>query len=99
LESGNELAFNEPFNLKQAITDASQLYMNEAARRKLQFNLELTNCPERVVGDSKKIQTVVANLTGNACTSLWSCGDIKHSPEYNSEIHGRGFRHGRGSGV
>jgi signal transduction histidine kinase len=66
LETGNELAFNEPFNLKQAITDAAQLYINEASRRKLQFNLELSQCPDRVVGDSKKIQTVVANLTGNA---------------------------------
>lgn len=67
LESGNELAFNEPFNLKQAISDAAALYMNEASRRKLEFNLDLSQCPERVVGDSKKIQTVVANLTGNAC--------------------------------
>jgi signal transduction histidine kinase len=52
--------------LKAAITDAVQLYKSEAGRRDLAFNLNLAECPERVVGDCKKIQTVVANLTGNA---------------------------------
>ena len=66
LESGNETSFNEPFDLHQAIEDAIQLYRNEASRRGLQFNLDLQNCPRQVVGDSKKIRTVVANLTANA---------------------------------
>ncbi|KAH9891989.1 hypothetical protein C8Q73DRAFT_792309 [Cubamyces lactineus] len=66
LESGNETSFNEPFDLHQAIENATQLYRNEARRRGLQFVLSLTGCPKQVVGDSRKIRTVVANLTANA---------------------------------
>ncbi|TBU22864.1 hypothetical protein BD311DRAFT_675110 [Dichomitus squalens] len=66
LESGNETSFNEPFDLHLAIEGATQLYRNEASRRGLRFNLDLQNCPRQVIGDSKKIRTVVANLTANA---------------------------------
>lgn len=66
LESGNETSFNEPFNLQQAIEDATQLYRNESARRGLGFEIDMSNCPKYVVGDAKKIRTLVANLTANA---------------------------------
>ncbi|KAI0775514.1 hypothetical protein BD413DRAFT_470488 [Trametes elegans] len=66
LESGHETSFNEPFDLHQAIEDATQLYRNEARRRGLQFVLNVKGCPKQVVGDSRKIRTVVANLTANA---------------------------------
>ncbi|KAJ8496948.1 hypothetical protein ONZ51_g802 [Trametes cubensis] len=66
LESGNETSFNEPFDLHQAIKDATQLYRSEAQRRGLQFVLSLKDCPRQVVGDARKIRTVVANLTANA---------------------------------
>ncbi|KAL7279741.1 hypothetical protein ACG7TL_006148 [Trametes sanguinea] len=66
LETGNETSFNEPFDLHQAIEDATQLYRNEARRRGLQFILDLQKCPRQVVGDSRKIRTVVSNLTANA---------------------------------
>lgn len=66
LESGNETSFNEPFDLCQAIEDATQLYRNEASRRGLAFELDLKNSPRQVVGDSRKVRTVVANLTANA---------------------------------
>ena len=72
MESGNELSFNEPFDLRLAIEEAAQLYRHEAARRNIAFNLDLASCPTVVAGDSKKIQTVVANLTGNACSCLAS---------------------------
>ncbi|KAH9924618.1 uncharacterized protein BXZ73DRAFT_79180 [Epithele typhae] len=66
LESGNETSFNEPFNLHQAIEEAVNIYRNEANRRSLQFQLDLGHCPKQVVGDCRKIRTVVANLTANA---------------------------------
>ncbi|EJC98092.1 uncharacterized protein FOMMEDRAFT_97970 [Fomitiporia mediterranea MF3/22] len=66
LESGNETYFNEPFNLHETIADAVQLYRNEATRRNVQFDLDISSCPKVVVGDAKKIRTVVANLTANA---------------------------------
>ena len=39
---------------------------NEAVRRSIQFDLDLSGSPKMVVGDAKKIRTVVANLTANA---------------------------------
>ncbi|KAI0685013.1 hypothetical protein BC835DRAFT_1291358 [Cytidiella melzeri] len=66
LESGNETSFFEPFDLHKAVHDATLTYRNEAHRRSLGFNLDFTGCPRSVVGDSRKIRTVVANLTANA---------------------------------
>ncbi|KAF5362908.1 hypothetical protein D9758_007118 [Tetrapyrgos nigripes] len=66
LESGNETSFNEPFDLCDAIRDAASLYQNEASRRNILFDLDVSESPKIVVGDSKKIRTVVQNLTANA---------------------------------
>jgi signal transduction histidine kinase len=70
LESGNETSFNEPFDLQDAIEDATHLYRKEAQRRNITFKMELQQSPKIVVGDSKKIRTVVQNLTANSCMSL-----------------------------
>lgn len=65
LESGQDTSFNEPFDLHRAIEDATHIYRNEARRRNLSFVSEVSG-PRVVVGDSRKIRTVVANLTANA---------------------------------
>lgn len=66
LESGNETSLNEAFDLQAAIEDAIRIYQNEAGRRKLEFKMDVSNSPRMVIGDNKKIKTVVANLTANA---------------------------------
>ncbi|KAF7365436.1 ATP-binding cassette transporter [Mycena venus] len=66
LESGNETSFNEPFDLQDAIEDATHLYRKEAQRRNISFKMELEQSPKTVVGDAKKIRTVVQNLTANS---------------------------------
>ncbi|KAF7314265.1 ATP-binding cassette transporter [Mycena kentingensis (nom. inval.)] len=66
LESGNETSFSEPFDLCFAIEDATHLYRKEAQRRNIAFKLDLDQSPKTVVGDVKKIRTVVQNLTANA---------------------------------
>ncbi|KAJ7695709.1 phytochrome-like protein [Mycena rosella] len=66
LESGGETSFNEPFDLQDAIEDATHLYRKEAQRRNITFKMELEQSPKTVVGDAKKIRTVVQNLTANA---------------------------------
>ena len=68
LESGHETSFNEPFNLHDVVFEATLVYRTEAARRGLQFDIDISNCPRTVVGDARKIRTVLANLTANACT-------------------------------
>jgi len=66
LESGNETSFNEPFDLQDAIEDATHLYRKEAQRRNISFKMQLEQSPKTVVGDAKKIRTVVQNLTANS---------------------------------
>lgn len=56
----------ETFNLPTVIEQAAEAYMYEANRRKIDFTLDLKNSPSEVIGDSKKIRSVVQNLTGNA---------------------------------
>lgn len=69
LESGHETSFNEPFDLPSVVREATLVYRNEAARRGLYFNVDISACPQTVIGDARKIRTVVANLTANARTS------------------------------
>lgn len=54
------------FNLPAAIEEAIRVYRNEAGRRNLEFKLDISEYPKMVVGDPKKIKTVVANLTANS---------------------------------
>lgn len=68
LESGQDTSFSEPFDLHRVIEEATHIYRNEARRRNLGFAFEVSG-PRVVVGDSRKIRTVVANLTANACKS------------------------------
>ncbi|KAG8767835.1 Light-sensor Protein kinase [Ceratobasidium sp. 428] len=65
-ETGNETSFNEPFDLPGTIEDAVTLYRIESMRRQIQFVVDTSDCPQMVTGDSKKIRTVVSNLTANA---------------------------------
>lgn len=53
--------------MRAAIQEASYSYRNEAGRRNIEFKLDISRCPSIVVGDSKKIRTVVQNLAANAC--------------------------------
>lgn len=68
------MAFNEPFDLQYAIEDATHLYRKEAQRRNIKFEMDLSDSPRTVIGDVKKIRTVVQNLTANArpCFTLLS---------------------------
>jgi signal transduction histidine kinase len=56
--------------LQYAIEDATHLYRKEAERRNITFKMELEQSPKIVVGDAKKIRTVVQNLTANSRTSV-----------------------------
>ena len=67
IETGNETAFNDPFDLRMAVQDAIRLYENEAKRRDLDFRVSLDDSlPKTVIGDARKIKTVIANLIANS---------------------------------
>lgn len=67
IETGNETAFNDPFDIRQSISDAVRLYQTEVARRGLEFRVNMAeDLPQYVVGDSRKIRTVISNLVANS---------------------------------
>ncbi|OCF33164.1 hypothetical protein I316_05209 [Kwoniella heveanensis BCC8398] len=67
IETGNETAFNDPFDIRQSIHDAIRLYQTESSRRGLDFRVVMAdNLPQYVVGDSRKIKTVISNLVANS---------------------------------
>lgn len=66
LESGNETSFNQLFNLPAAVEEAIGPYRSEAQRQSIDFILDVSESPKEVIGDARKIQTVVQNLTANA---------------------------------
>lgn len=97
LESGQHTSFNEPFDLHRVIEDGTQIYRSEARRRNLKFVLEVSG-PRLVVGDSRKIRTVIANLTANAREPPTVCPPLSVSasnPPYPSEILNSGKNHSR----
>lgn len=57
---------DEPFDFVSVIDDAVQVYRAEAERRGIQFTVSTAHIPNLVVGNAKKIRTIVANLTANA---------------------------------
>lgn len=67
IETGNETAFNDPFDIRQSINDAVRLYQTEAARRGLEFRVTTaSDVPRFLIGDSRKIKTVISNLVANS---------------------------------
>ncbi|WVW81624.1 hypothetical protein I302_103619 [Kwoniella bestiolae CBS 10118] len=67
IETGNEQSFNDPFDIRQSITDAIRLYQTESSRRGLDFRVIMAeNMPQYVIGDSRKIKTVISNLVANS---------------------------------
>ena len=67
IETGNETAFNDPFDLRKSINDAVRLYQTESTRRGLDFRVVMgDDLPQQVIGDSRKIKTVISNLAANS---------------------------------
>ncbi|WVQ76469.1 hypothetical protein IAR50_006137 [Cryptococcus sp. DSM 104548] len=67
IETGNETAFKDPFNLRQSISEAIRLYETETTRRGIEFRVKTSDdLPQSVIGDSMKIRTVIANLVANS---------------------------------
>lgn len=93
LESGNETSLNESFNLQSAIDEATRAYRNEAGRRQIDFKLEISDAPTMVIGDIKKIKTVVSNLTANSCKRILCQIDCWISITFRSKIYYPGLNH------
>ncbi|TYJ55053.1 hypothetical protein B9479_004276 [Cryptococcus floricola] len=67
IETGNETTFRDPFDLRQSITEAVRLYETEISRRGVEFRVKTgDDLPQLVIGDSKKVRTVISNLVANS---------------------------------
>ncbi|GJJ15639.1 hypothetical protein Clacol_009917 [Clathrus columnatus] len=82
LESGGETSFNEPFDLHACVDEAVHLYKIEAGRRGLTFQVTSADSPRFVIGDAKKIRTVLGNLVANA---------LKYTPDGKITVECRRF--------
>lgn len=73
IETGNETAFNEPFDMRKCVQAAARIYASEAKRRDLEYVVDVDKAPDcLLLGDNKKIKTVVANLIANAGKCMFS---------------------------
>lgn len=67
------------------IEEATHSYRTEARRRNIGFKLSVVQIPKNVIGDAKKIRTVVSNLTANArMSSFASCYMLYLRPFHQS---------------
>lgn len=50
----------EPFNIIQTITEAVEMFRADAARKKIEFVLKISeDLPETVIGDCSKLRQVI----------------------------------------
>ncbi|KAG8958090.1 Light-sensor Protein kinase [Tulasnella sp. 419] len=66
LETGYTTSFNEPFDLPALVEESVAAYRRDALSRGLYFDVEIGDCPRFVLGDRKKVSTIIANVTNNA---------------------------------
>ncbi|KAG8929351.1 Light-sensor Protein kinase, partial [Tulasnella sp. 417] len=66
LESGHLTQFNDTFDLPALISESCAPYVKDAHRKNLTFDILTSGCPQWVMGDSRKLSSVISNLVANA---------------------------------
>lgn len=66
-EDGQNLVKDEPFDLIQALKEATDPFSGDSKRKNLQYDISLSeNLPTKVIGDHRRVRQVVSNLIANA---------------------------------
>ncbi|KEF54446.1 uncharacterized protein A1O9_09613 [Exophiala aquamarina CBS 119918] len=66
-EGGQSLVKDEPFDLIQALREATDPFSGDSKRKSLQYDVSISdNLPNRVIGDHRRVRQVVSNLIANA---------------------------------
>ncbi|KAK5046380.1 hypothetical protein LTR84_008181 [Exophiala bonariae] len=66
-EGGQSLVKDEPFDLVQALKEATDPFVGESKRKNLQYDVTLAeDLPAKVIGDHRRVRQVVSNLIANA---------------------------------
>ena len=66
VDSGHEVLFNEPINIKLITAEAVNEYHGEAERRDVTLSVECSQAPSHVVSDYRKVNTILKSLLSNA---------------------------------
>ncbi len=66
METGNLGLEQAPFDLRQCLSDASQLWSEQARDKGLRFVVDLDRCPRLVEGDAARVRQIAFNLLSNA---------------------------------
>ena len=66
METGNLGLEQAPFDLRQCLSDAAQLWREQARGKGLDFVVDLDRCPRLVEGDAARVRQIAFNLLSNA---------------------------------
>jgi light-regulated signal transduction histidine kinase (bacteriophytochrome)/CheY-like chemotaxis protein len=66
-EGGQSLVKEEPFDLIQALKEATDPFSGDSKRKNLQYDISFSkDLPSKVIGDHRRVRQVVSNLIANA---------------------------------
>ncbi|KAG9018802.1 Light-sensor Protein kinase [Tulasnella sp. 427] len=87
LESGHLTQFNDTFDLIALISESCAPYVKDAHRKSLTFDIVTSGCPQWVMGDSRKLASVISNLVANA---------VKYTAEGGVTVEAKPFQEPEG---
>jgi len=89
VESGKLELEKKPFSLIDTITSTMRIYANQAGQKQLPLTWKISSSvPQRVVGDSVRLNQIIINLIGNAI-KFTDSGSITFSVRTESEYEGK----------
>lgn len=66
-EEGGELIREEVFDLKATLFEATDMFKNDAGRKKISYEVsDLPGLPGHVIGDQRRVRQAISNITANA---------------------------------
>ena len=66
-EEGGSLTKGESFDLKATITEATDMFRNDAKRKNVGYEVtEHTGLPKHCIGDQRRVRQAISNITANA---------------------------------
>lgn len=66
IEAQKMTILDEPFDLNLCLDEVKSLFIESIKHKKLYFDIELLNCPSRLIGDQNRIKQILINLISNA---------------------------------
>lgn len=89
-EGGQSLVKEEPFDLIQALKEATDPFNGDSRRKNLQYDIWFSqHLPSKVIGDHRRVRQVVSNLIANAFQHT-SEGRVSVEAAVSSMQQGRG---------